>query len=85
MAAYDSYLEHAVFYGVTGKTLGSLIGGAFHDCPIFRDQMTLNILNEMQMGRSWNLSDRTGILTSCIKDISMCFICGLPKCNTLKS
>ena len=33
MAAYESYLEHAVFYGVTGKTLGSLVGGAFSKVP----------------------------------------------------
>ncbi|SPL69160.1 DUF4055 domain-containing protein [Acinetobacter stercoris] len=33
---YDSYLQRAVFYGVTGKTLGSLVGAAFATDPTFK-------------------------------------------------
>lgn len=33
---YDAYLQRAVFYGVTGKTLGSLVGAAFATDPTFK-------------------------------------------------
>ncbi|MGS5084089.1 DUF4055 domain-containing protein [Acinetobacter baumannii] len=51
MAAYDSYLEHAVFYGVTGKTLGSLIGGAFSRLPNFQRPDDLEYLERNANGQ----------------------------------
>lgn len=51
MAAYDSYLEHAVFYGVTGKTLGSLIGGAFSRLPNFQRPDELEYLERNANGQ----------------------------------
>ena len=51
MAAYESYLEHAVFYGVTGKTLGSLVGGAFSKVPDFQRPDELEYLERNANGQ----------------------------------
>lgn len=51
MAAYESYLEHAVFYGVTGKTLGSLVGGAFSKVPNFQRPDELEYLERNANGQ----------------------------------
>ncbi|MBP8005321.1 MAG: DUF4055 domain-containing protein [Acinetobacter sp.] len=51
ITAYDSYLEHAVFYGVTGKTLGSLVGGAFAKLPNFQRPDDLEYLERNANGQ----------------------------------
>ena len=51
MAAYESYLEHAVFYGVTGKTLASLVGGAFSRVPNFQRPDELEYLERNANGQ----------------------------------
>lgn len=50
MGYYDSYLQRAVFYGVTKTTLGSLIGAAFATDPAFKYPDKLDHLNRNANG-----------------------------------
>ncbi|ENU92086.1 hypothetical protein F971_01973 [Acinetobacter vivianii] len=49
--AYESYLEHAHFYGVTGKTQGSLVGGAFVRLPNFQRPVEIEYLERNANGQ----------------------------------
>ncbi|OTG85542.1 hypothetical protein B9T31_12180 [Acinetobacter sp. ANC 4558] len=52
---YDSYLQRAVFYGVTGKTLGSLVGAAFATDPTFKYPTELEHLERNANGSGVSL------------------------------
>lgn len=52
---YDSYLMRAVFYGVTGKTLGSLVGAAFATDPTFKYPKELEHLERNANGSGVSL------------------------------
>ncbi|EPR82904.1 hypothetical protein L289_2629 [Acinetobacter gerneri DSM 14967 = CIP 107464 = MTCC 9824] len=52
---YDSYLKRAVFYGVTGKTLGSLVGAAFSTDPTFKFPKDLEHLERNANGAGVSL------------------------------
>lgn len=52
---YDSYLKRAVFYGVTGKTLGSLVGAAFSTDPTFKFPKELEHLERNANGAGVSL------------------------------
>ena len=52
---YDSYLKRAVFYGVTGKTLGSLVGAAFAKDPNFKCPAELEHLKRNANGAGLSL------------------------------
>lgn len=52
---YDSYLKRAVFYGVTGKTLGSLVGAAFSTDPTFKFPSELEHLERNANGAGVSL------------------------------
>lgn len=51
---YKTYLENAVFYGVTGKTLGSLVGAPYVKLPNFQrpDQLDYLDINANGQGMS---------------------------------
>lgn len=51
MDAYNAYLESAVFYGVTGKTLNSLVGAAFGKLPNFQRPDDLEYLERNANGQ----------------------------------
>lgn len=52
---YDAYLKRAVFYGVTGKTLGSLVGAAFATDPTFKFPQELTHLERNANGAGVSL------------------------------
>lgn len=52
---YDSYLQRAVFYGVTGVTLGSLVGAAFATDPTFKFPTALDHLERNANGAGVSL------------------------------
>lgn len=48
---YQTYLKNAVFYGVTGKTLGSLVGASFSQLPNFQRPDELEYLERNANGQ----------------------------------
>lgn len=56
---YKTYLEHAVFYGVTGKTLGSLVGAAYAKLPDFQRPNELDYLDVNANGQGMSVYQLT--------------------------